>query len=211
MIDFDRLASPFEPSKISWRIGSVSEKDGKSRGMALAYIDARDVMERLDEVVGPEGWQNDYPHAGSKTVCRIGIFINGAWVWKSDGAGDTDVEAEKGSLSDAFKRAAVRWGIGRYLYEIAAPWVELEGTGKFKKIAAHEHTKLERLLLNYRPNVRPMGAEHMLSEIASCGGDVGNLAALKNEEAFRIGYRNASREDKARIMAALNPNEQVSA
>jgi hypothetical protein len=211
MIDFDRLAAPFGPSKVSWRIGSTTEKDGKSRGMALAYLDARDVMDRLDDVVGPEGWQCDYPHAGAKTVCRLGLLLDGQWVWKADGAGDTDVEAEKGALSDAFKRAAVRWGIGRYLYDIKSPWVELEGSGKFKKIAGHEYAKLEGLLKAYRPNVRPMTVAHMLSEIAACAGEIQALETLKAEEAFRIGYRAASRDDKAKIMAALNPVAEATA
>lgn len=141
---FERLAAPFPPHLVSWRIGSKT-KDG-SKGMALAYIDARDVMERLDTVMGPGGWQCRYPHANGKTVCEIGIYCGGEWVWKADGAGDTDFEAEKGALSDAFKRAAVRWGIGRYLYHIDAPWVALEGEGKFAKIKQSEYARLERLL-----------------------------------------------------------------
>lgn len=133
MIDFKALAAPFPPEEVSWRLGSVSK--AKMRGMALAYLDARNVMERLDAVCTPEGWQDTYPHAGQKTVCSIGIKCGDEWIWKSDGAGDSDIEAEKGALSDAFKRAGVRWGIGRYLYTLDSPWVEIEeiGTsGKFK-------------------------------------------------------------------------------
>jgi hypothetical protein len=121
---FDKLKAEFPREAISWRAQSLN-KDGTS-AMALAYIDARDVMQRLDEVCGPDGWQCRYPHAGAKTVCEIGIFYNQEWLWKADGAGDSDIEAEKGALSDAFKRAAVRWGIGRYLYDLASPWVPCE-------------------------------------------------------------------------------------
>lgn len=149
----DRLRTPFPPERISWRVGSTT-KD-KKRGMALAFIDARDVMERLDEVVGPENWQNTYPHANGKTVCRIEIRLNGEWVGKEDGAGDTDFEAEKGALSDAFKRAAVRWGIGRYLYDVDAPWVELEGDGK--RIQANELPKLKALLTGRAPVPQKQG------------------------------------------------------
>jgi len=109
---------------ISWRAQSVT-KDG-TKAMALAYIDARDVMRRLDDVCGPAGWQCRYPHAGAKTICEVGIKIGDEWVWKANGAGDTDIEAEKGAISDAFKRAAVLWGIGRYLYDMPAPWVPCE-------------------------------------------------------------------------------------
>jgi hypothetical protein len=119
--------------------------------MALAYIDARDVMDRLDEVCGPDGWQCTYPHANGKTVCAIGIRVcregeGFEWVWKSDGAGDSDVEAEKGALSDAFKRSAVRWGIGRYLYHLDSPWVEITAAGRSFKISDSEKPRLERLL-----------------------------------------------------------------
>lgn len=147
------LKKPFLPAKISWRVGSTNAE--KTKGMALAYIDARDVQDRLDEVCGIEGWQNRYiPMHDKKTVCEIGIYIQpalfreqeGVWIWKSDGAGDSDIEAEKGALSDAFKRAAVRWGIGRYLYDLDSPWVALEAAGRSYKIAAHEYPRLEALL-----------------------------------------------------------------
>ena len=143
MVDMAKLSAPFPAGEIEWRVGSTTQD--KSRGMALAYIDARAVMERLDEVCGPEGWQDRYPHAGAKTCCEIGIKIGGEWVWKSDGAGDTDFEGSKGAFSDAFKRAAVRWGIGRYLYDLRAPWVAIEQRGKSYAIKPAELTRLKTL------------------------------------------------------------------
>ena len=97
-----QLKEPFEPALIHWRIGATS--GDKKSGIALAYIDARDVMKRLDDVVGTVNWQCRYPFAG---CCEIGIRESGdTWIWKSNGAGETDVEGEKGQYSDAFKRAA---------------------------------------------------------------------------------------------------------
>lgn len=121
---FDALKAEFPRDAVSWRAQSM--KGDGTAAMALAYIDARDVMNRLDEVCGPDGWQCRYPHATTKTVCEIGIRVGEEWIWKADGAGDSDIEAEKGALSDAFKRAAVRWGVGRYLYDLASPWVNCE-------------------------------------------------------------------------------------
>lgn len=146
MIDFAALSAPFPPHLVHWRIGSTN-KD-KTKGLALAYIDARDVMERLDEVCGPENWQCRYPHADGKTCCDIGIYSErlGAMVWKSNGAGDTDVEGDKGAFSDAFKRAAVLWGIGRYLYDLGNVWVEIEAKGKSHVIKDSEKPKLNRAL-----------------------------------------------------------------
>lgn len=142
--DFKALAAPFAPDRVSWRVGSTNKE--KTKGMALGFIDARDVMDRLDAVCGPAGWQCRYSHAEGKTVCDIAIKCGDEWVWKADGAGDTDFEAEKGALSDSFKRGAVRWGIGRYLYDLPSPWVEIEPMGaKSHKIKDHERTKLARI------------------------------------------------------------------
>lgn len=127
-MDLSKLKAPFPQNQVSWRAQTVSKNGDKA--LALAYIDARDVQDRLDEVCGPENWQCRYPHANGKTVCEIGIRIGNEWVWKSDGAGDSDIEAEKGALSDAFKRAAVRWGVGRYLYDLETPWVPCESYEK---------------------------------------------------------------------------------
>lgn len=143
MIDFNALKAPFPPDAVEWRVGSTT-KD-KTKGMALAYIDARSVQDRLDSVCGPQNWQTRYPHAGTKTVCELSIKCGDEWVTKSDGAGDTDFEAEKGALSDAFKRAAVKWGIGRYLYDMPAPWVQID---EFKKIPKHEIERLMGMLPN---------------------------------------------------------------
>jgi len=143
MIDFEKLKRPFRPHEIEWRVGATN-KD-KTKGMALAYMDARAVMDRLDAVCGPENWQCRYPHAGSKTCCDLGIVINDTCVWKSDGAGDTDFEGDKGAFSDAFKRAAVRWGIGRYLYDIDAPWVPIEARGRSYAITEEGLTTLNKV------------------------------------------------------------------
>src|SRR5690348_5056261 len=139
-----KLECPFPANAVSWRVGTTNQKrvarennDPKARptkGQLLAYIDARDVMERLDRACGFENWQCRYTLAdGGLLICEVGIRINGEWVWRANGAGDTQVEAEKGKCSDAFKRAAVLWGVGRYLYGLDSPWVELEQYGKWKE------------------------------------------------------------------------------
>ena len=135
---FDQLARPFAVNLVSWRVGSTNDKKLQvepwkaTKGTALAYIDARDVMKRLDDVCGPAGWQCRYPLSESGLlICDVGLKIDNEWIWKANGAGDTQVEAEKGKASDAFKRAAVLWGVGRYLYGLPAVWVDLEN-GKIK-------------------------------------------------------------------------------
>jgi len=137
---FDKLSRPFPVNAIHWRIGSTNVKkirretgDNNARptkGIPLAYIDARDVYNRLDDAVGPFNWQDKYPFEG---CCELSIKDpnTGEWICKSNGAGRTDIEGEKGQYSDAFKRAAVLWGIGRYLYDLPNEWVDLDKYGKF--------------------------------------------------------------------------------
>jgi hypothetical protein len=131
---FEALSAPFPAAYVDWRIGPTNKnKNGgkASKGQPLIYIDARTVMDRLDTTCGMEGWQCNYS-AGTNgsVVCNLGIrSIAGDWIWKADGAGHTDMEAEKGMLSDAFKRAAVRFGIGRYLYDIKCGWIDLDDRG----------------------------------------------------------------------------------
>lgn len=148
---FDQLAAPFSIDEIEWRIGATS--GDKSKGMALAYIDARAVMDRLDKVVGPDKWQRRYPFANGKTCCEIGIKTGDDWVWKADGAGDTDHEGIKGAFSDAFKRAAVNWGIGRYLYDLEAPWIPIEQKGRSYSIPFEEIKKLRQ---KYAQRIMPI-------------------------------------------------------
>ncbi len=143
-IDLSELKKPFSLDSIHWRIGSTNKE--KTSGIALAYLDARDVMERLDDVFGMEGWQCRYPHANSKTCCEIGAWLgeDHGWIWKANGAGDTNFEAEKGAFSDSFKRAAVLWGIGRYLYDMPSIWVDLAPGGR--KIKNDQYVKLAKAL-----------------------------------------------------------------
>lgn len=153
-----RLAAPFPPPAVQWRVTAV-KKDG-SKGQAACYIDARDVQMRLDEVCGPD-WQDELIIQPSGLVtCRIGIYIEGVWRWRMDATAavrenkpdgqklDAKDEqqremSQKGAASDAFKRAAVKWGIGRYLYSIDAPWVQID---EYRGIARDEKQRLRAIL-----------------------------------------------------------------
>ena len=101
------LKRPFK--NVKWRKGYKNGKD-------LVYIDARDVMDRLDTVFGVDGWQTKYEYLGGRMICNLSVRFDLEWITKSDGAGDSNIEGEKGGISDSLKRAAVLLGIGRYLY-----------------------------------------------------------------------------------------------
>lgn len=119
---FDEFKKPFEKTDIEWRIGRGGLKqDGTPWAMVLAYLTNRAIMDRLDQVCGAEGWQNQYMTAPCGGVlCGISVYIpeRDTWITKWDGAENTDVESVKGGLSASMKRAAVHWGMGRYLYKL---------------------------------------------------------------------------------------------
>lgn len=150
-----QLSAHFPSEWIHWRVGSTNKE--KKRGMPLAYIDARDAMDRLDDVVGPGGWRDFLDDRGPICIASVQIWcpFREEWVTKSDGAGATKFEPEKGKLSDAFKRAAVKWGVGRYLYGINSPWVDIETYGKSHKIVDREVVRLKAFLENLSQNPRP--------------------------------------------------------
>ena len=121
-----RLSEPFDPFDIEWRIQQAGESNGKKWGMVLAYITNRAIMERLDNVFGVGGWQNEYqPMPDGGIICGIKAKVDDEWIVKYDGADKTAIEATKGGLSNAMKRAGVQWGIGRYLYRLDTIFVTL--------------------------------------------------------------------------------------
>lgn len=127
------LSKHFKPEDIEWRLQQCGEKNGNIWAMCLAYITNRAIMDRLDEVVGPDKWKNEFapgPHGG--VICGLSIKIGDEWVTKWDGAENTDIEAVKGGLSGAMKRAAVQWGMGRYLYDLEEGFAEVNDKGLYR-------------------------------------------------------------------------------
>jgi len=89
----------------------------------LLYKDARCDMRILDEAVGAENWQCRYYEHKNTLFCKVGINVcrdagtgYHEWVWKDNAGAPSNMEAQKGEASDAFKRACFTWGIGRELY-----------------------------------------------------------------------------------------------
>ena len=134
------LKRPFELTELLWRGGYGSNNK------ELVYVTARTCQNRLDKTLGIDGWQVSYEYLGDRMVCTVSCYINGKWISKSDGAGDTSIEGEKGGISDSFKRACVAWGIARYLYypnafdgnRVPAKWATPEG---YDKLMAERHNK----------------------------------------------------------------------
>lgn len=107
-----------------WKVQSFN-KD-KTKGSCVAYIDARDVMDVLDSAVGFDGWEDQYKYENGQWLCGITIhFENGISRTKWDTGIAGNMEAEKSAISDSFKRAAVKWGIGRFLYNLEIRWIDI--------------------------------------------------------------------------------------
>jgi hypothetical protein len=141
-IDFKNLSSPFRLSELDWRILQAGKQsNGEPWGVCAAYVDARAIMNRLDEVVGPQNWQTEFQQMGSGTLCTIKILCGGVWVSKQDGSDETDTEPFKGGISKSLVRAAVSWGIGRYLYDLPQQWAFFGDTNK--KTPGNKHIKFK--------------------------------------------------------------------
>lgn len=137
-IDFKALAAPFAEHEIEWRLAQCGKKkDGSIWAKCLAYIESRAIMDRLDSVVGPQNWKPGYEFISPNqakapgVICRLSILIDGRWVTKEDGAEQTDIEEFKGGISSALKRAAVPWGIGRYLYRLESGFAQVAENGQY--------------------------------------------------------------------------------
>ena len=155
-MNLEQLREPFPADDIEWRIGQAGEKNGKPWAKCLAYITARAIMDRLDAVCGGESWQVKYHEGPGHLQAGIGIKVGEEWVWKWDGtgllpttAGLSGTDAGKGDFSNAMKRAAVQWGIGRYLYKLPEGWAIVSDSGRFyaakSKTAAAFHWDPPRL------------------------------------------------------------------
>lgn len=99
-----------------WRVQSFSKY--KPEATCVAYIDARDVMDRLDEVCA-YGWHRNHEELKGRIYAGVGIILpSGKVMWRWDCGTESITEAEKGESSDSFKRACVNVGVGRFLYDL---------------------------------------------------------------------------------------------
>jgi hypothetical protein len=125
------LNRPFAPSEIEWRVGQAGTGARGPWIKVLAYLTSRAVMDRLDEVFGPGGWSHSLRevHVGnvSGMICRL----EAGGVAHEDVADCSDIEALKGAASGALKRAAVHFGVGRYLYFLSEGWANIHERGRF--------------------------------------------------------------------------------
>jgi len=144
-MNLNALKDEFPAEDIEWRVQRQGLKDNRPWASIVPYVANRAIMDRLDEVCSPENWQNTFsfsPDGGF--MCAISIKIGDEWVTKWDGAEKSDIEPFKGGLSNAMKRAAVQWGIGRFLYHMESQWAVFSDDGEY-------NTKIENHYYKWSP------------------------------------------------------------
>ena len=118
------LAAPFDPTLVKCKPGVIQG----NRALAMPYLDARAVADRLDQVLGIGGWQDDYEQLpDGALLCRLRVKIGGEWITRCGVGSPSDQpdagDRKKAAESDALKRAAVKFGVGRYLYRLPKTWL----------------------------------------------------------------------------------------
>lgn len=132
-----KLSAPVPSGAISWRQdGKVTARDGKYFARFVPYIEANTVRERLDTVV-PGEWDLTLEllptipsEDGDGVQCSFRARLQILGVIREDVGTGRDY---KQASTDAFKRAAVRFGIAHELYAYEQNWVEMDGDGKYAK------------------------------------------------------------------------------
>lgn len=157
------LSKPFDVNSVKWRLQQANKE--KTGGWAVPYLDSRAIANRLDEVVGQMRWKDEYKpwisskEGGTSQLCVIYIYDDDLkeWISKTDGAGLSAIEPIKGGISDAFKRAAVKWGIGRYLYGMEPVWVKAKAKGNSAIIEKEEMPRLKQYYISYLKQLNSAG------------------------------------------------------
>lgn len=123
----------------------------------LLFKDARCDMRILDETVGAENWQCEFYECKGTLFCKVGILCKcrdgrTEWVWKDNAGAPSNMEAQKGEASDAFKRACFCWGIGRELYTAPRIFVYADKCkeikqGKNGKMQCYDRFRVAKVLI----------------------------------------------------------------
>lgn len=125
------LSEPFERDEVKFKPQNVKG----NRALALAYVDVRVIQDRLDDVLGVDGWQDEYSVlTDMSVVCKLRLRIGKRWITRMDVGSQSEQpdggDRMKAAFSDALKRAAVKFGMGRYLYRLAPQWVDFDPVKK---------------------------------------------------------------------------------
>ena len=214
---FKKLSEPFQVSSIKWRVQQPFWPKGKdaptgttTRGRVLAYYDARDVMDRLDEALGAGNLERYHEvfHAKEGNIHRSRIRIHlGPGVSREyeDLSDETDIEAYKGGASTAFKRAAVNIGVGRYLYSLGETTAAVVRTVRGWEIVDKEIPKLTELLTRHSDgNTASSGSNQTLH-----ASDMARDFVQRCKQAATKLQKGVGKDDAARMIGELMDSYDV--
>ena len=146
----EKFKLPLQPDEVEWKVGS--ERSPKGYYKVLAYIDNRAVMTRLDGCFGAENWRSHFVPISSAEygfLCTLSIYDGTKWLSKQDGASQTtNFEPIKGGISDAMKRAAHQWGLGRELYSYPTIYIKESAENVYPQMGLYRN-KLENITQRY--------------------------------------------------------------
>ncbi len=116
-----RLEMPFPAHLVGWKPQALT-KD-RSRALLVAYVDARAVQSRLDAIC-PDAWEFRCREVSGTPTPTVHGSLTVLGVTREDfgEAGEGEAGTLKAAASDALKRCAVHFGIGRYLYDLPRFW-----------------------------------------------------------------------------------------
>lgn len=211
---YQQLRAPLPSKSISWRVGRKTNND--TVGQALPFITPRVIQNMLDDIVGPSNWRNSFQGAtlgagNASVIAIIELRLDGEWIAKSDAAqvdsfkddseNNSREMAIKGAYSDAFKRAAVMWGMGRYLYEYDAPWIPLDG----KRLSETPILPLHMLPeAEHAEAIAAQAARDEAAEVADKAADkTANKVAEKPAEKAAVKVAEVAAETKAPAKAEV--------
>lgn len=206
------LENPFQANEIEWRI--IQRSRDSSSGLVTAFVDSRAIQKRLDQVIGRENWQNSFIYVPGaiydakkdrdlqvmSCICVISIYNpeRQEWTSKSDGAGNTDIEPIKGGISNAFKRAASMWGIGRYLYDMPNLWVNLING---KQIDPQEKQKMDD---HYRRFLKKLSGSDTAVLSPEPARPAPEPSARKAESGSKSRFQKAGKADSAVVCQIID-------
>ena len=220
---FRRLAAPFDAAQLSWLV-KTKPAEGKKQALVLPYVNSRDIQDRFDNVVTPANWYPEISDNIDGFNCKLWLRLGGEWIYKMDGAPRTNVEGVKGGISGAIKRAAVQWGVGRYLYRLPAFWAKVKPRGthwvideipKLPKwatpaggLAKTENEKWqEELSKTFEDSFKDLGKAELLTRLSD---DLENLGNKKPEDKLARVNRYLTANGLPNISSSIElENEQI--
>lgn len=211
-IDLKKLAKKFPEEDIEWRIQQCGQGGNNNYwAMIIPYITNRAIMQRLDDVVGPGKWKNEFKASpcDSGYQCGISIKVDGEWVTRWDGSeivGANNIDKVKSTMSAAMKRTGVQWGIGRYLYQFDAAFAVVQHCDKRSKVQAgftYHENKGKQQKFQWKPPALeqwalPVTEDDML-KIITVFEDVADVNELRF--AWQNAYKMAVAENDGEIMS----------